>query len=87
MERWNFVSMKIGILISGRGSNMAALADAVAGGEIADSEVSVVISDKADAAGLAKAEKRGIAAVVIERNGRTRREHDEEIVAELKKEM
>lgn len=77
--------MKIGILISGRGSNMAALADAVAGGVIADSEVVVVISDKADAAGLAKAEARGIATVVIERNGRTRNEHDKEIVAELKK--
>lgn len=79
------MQMKIGILISGRGSNMAALADAVAGGEIADSEVTVVISDKADAAGLAKATSRGIATAVIEKNGRTRSEHDEEIVAELKK--
>lgn len=76
--------MKIGILISGRGSNMAALADAVADGDIADSEVVVVISDKAEAAGIAKAQARGIATAVIEKNGRPRREHDAEIAAELK---
>ena len=60
--------MKIGILISGRGSNMAALADAVAAGDIVDSQVAVVISDKAAAAGLAKAMTRGIATAVIEKN-------------------
>ena len=76
--------MKIGILISGRGSNMAAIADAVKGGEISASEVVVVISDKADAAGLAKATSRGIATAVIEKNGRTRSEHDAEITAKLK---
>lgn len=78
------MQMKIGILISGRGSNMAALADAVADGDIADSEVVVVISDKAEAAGIAKAQARGIATAVIEKNGRPRREHDAEIAAELK---
>jgi len=76
--------MKIGILISGRGSNMVALVDAVASGEIPASEVAVVISDKADAAGLAKAEERGVETLVIERNGRKREEHDAEIVAALK---
>jgi phosphoribosylglycinamide formyltransferase 1 len=77
--------MKIGILISGRGSNMVALVDAVASGEIPSSEVAVVISDKADAAGLAKARERGVETVVIERRGRNRKEHDAEIVAELQK--
>lgn len=77
--------MKIGILISGRGSNMAALADAVADGRIPASEVAVVISDKRDAAGLAKASERGIETIVIERGGRTRAEHDAEIAAELQK--
>ncbi len=76
--------MKIGILISGRGSNMVAIADAVASGEIPDSEVAVVISDKADAAGLSKASERGIETLVIERCGRTRGEHDAEIIAALK---
>jgi len=77
--------MKIGILISGRGSNMVALVDAVQGGEIPDSQVAVVISDKADAAGLAKAAERGVDTLVIERAGRKRADHDAEIAAELKK--
>ncbi|MCW5957064.1 MAG: phosphoribosylglycinamide formyltransferase [Pyrinomonadaceae bacterium] len=76
--------MKIGILISGRGSNMVALVDAVANGEIPASEVAVVISDKADAVGLAKAVERGVETLVIERRGRTREEHDAEIISELK---
>lgn len=77
--------MKIGILISGRGSNMVALVDAVKSDEIPASEVAVVISDKAAAAGLAKAAERGVKTVVVERKGRTREEHDAEIIAELKK--
>jgi phosphoribosylglycinamide formyltransferase-1 len=76
--------MKIGILISGRGSNMCAIVDAVNSGEIPASEVAVVISDKADAAGLEKARERGVDAVVIERKGRTREEHDAEMISELK---
>ncbi len=76
--------MKIGILISGRGSNMVALVDAVANGEIPASEVAVVISDKADAAGLAKAAERGVETLVIERRGRPRAEHDAEIIAALR---
>ncbi len=77
--------MNIGILISGRGSNMVAIAEAVKSGEIAGSKVSVVISDKAEAAGLGKARERGITTSSIERNGRTREEHDAEIIAELRK--
>lgn len=77
--------MKIGILISGRGSNMVALVDAVKSGEIPASEVAVVISDKQDAAGLAKAKERGVDTVVIERKGRIREEHDAEIISELQK--
>jgi phosphoribosylglycinamide formyltransferase-1 len=75
--------MKIGILISGRGSNMVALVDAVRSGEIPDSEVAVVISDKPDAPGIEKARARGVKTIVIERRGRTREEHDAEIIAEL----
>lgn len=77
--------MKIGILISGRGSNMVALVDAVKSGEIPDSEVAVVISDKPDAAGLEKARERGVETVVVERRGRSREEHDGEIITELRK--
>jgi phosphoribosylglycinamide formyltransferase 1 len=77
--------MKVGILISGRGSNMVALVDAVKSGEIPASEVVVVISDKPNAAGLEKAKSRGVETVVVERNGRTREAHDAEIITELKK--
>lgn len=75
--------MKIGILISGRGSNMVALVDAVQSGEIPDSEIAVVISDKADAPGVEKARERGVETLVIERGGRTREGHDAEIVDAL----
>jgi phosphoribosylglycinamide formyltransferase 1 len=75
--------MKIGILISGRGSNMVALIDAVKGGDIPSSEVAVVISDKPDAPGLEKARERGVETLVIERRGRSREEHDAEIIDEL----
>lgn len=77
--------MKIGILISGRGSNMVAIVDAVKSGAILDSCVAVVISDKANAAGLVNASERGIETQVIERNGRSREEHDAEIISELAK--
>lgn len=79
------MSTKIAILISGRGSNMVALIDAVKSGEIPAAEVAAVISDKADAAGLAKARERGVETVVIERRGRTREAHDSEIIDELNK--
>jgi phosphoribosylglycinamide formyltransferase-1 len=77
--------MKIGILISGRGSNMVALVDAVKSGEIPESEIAVVISDKPNAPGLEKARERGAETVVIERRGRSREEQDAEIVEELRK--
>ena len=53
---------------------MVALVDAVKSGEIPDSEVSVVISDKPNAAGLERASERGVNALVIERKGKTREE-------------
>ena len=64
---------------------MVAIVDAVKSGEIAGCEVAVVISDKADAAGIEKARDRGVETLVIERNGRKRAEHDAEIIAGLKK--
>jgi phosphoribosylglycinamide formyltransferase 1 len=79
--------MKIGILISGRGSNMVAIVEAVQSGIIPDSEVVVVISDRESAEGIQKAAKRNIETVIVTRRAksRTREEHDTEIIAELKK--
>lgn len=75
---------RIAILISGRGSNMIALADAVRDGIIPSAEISVVISDQPSAAGLAKAGERGIETLVVMRRGRPRAEHDREIIAALR---
>jgi len=77
--------MKIGILISGRGSNMTAIVDAVQSGRIPDAEIVVVISDKSKAQGLEKAKERCVETVVVTRNKRSREEHDAEIIAELRK--
>jgi len=76
--------MKIGILISGRGSNMVAIVEAVQSGVIPNSEIAIVISDKKSAEGLEKAKLRGVETKIITRKGRTREEHDAEIVTELK---
>lgn len=75
---------RLGILLSGRGSNFLAIADAIAQGRLRDGEIAVVISNKADASGIAAARKRGFAARVIEANGRMRAEHDAEMVGCLR---
>ncbi|HKV36269.1 MAG TPA: phosphoribosylglycinamide formyltransferase [Pyrinomonadaceae bacterium] len=72
------------MLISGRGSNMLALHDAVRAGKIPNAEITVVISDKGDARGLALAAERGIETLAIERKGRTREAHEEEIIEILR---
>ncbi len=76
--------MNVGILISGRGSNMVALADAASAGRVPGARVSLVVSDKAGAAGLGRARERGIETAVVERRGRTREEHEREIIRELR---
>lgn len=73
----------IGILISGRGSNMVALAEGVRDGSLQNTEIAVVISDQPDAAGLQRAQELGLQTCVIERRGRSREEHDRDIVAAL----
>ena len=75
---------RLGIIISGRGSNMVALADAVRDGRVPGAEVALVISDQASAPGLAAAQERGLETLVIERRGRGREDHDREIAAALR---
>ncbi len=75
---------KLGILLSGRGSNFLAIADNIASGKLPGCEIAVVISNSADAAGLAAARERGLKAVAVEARGRKRVEHDEEIVTCLR---
>ncbi len=73
----------LGILLSGRGSNFIAIANSIDAGRIADARIAVVISNKADAAGIATARERGLKALVIPSKGRTREEHDRAVVAAL----
>jgi phosphoribosylglycinamide formyltransferase-1 len=73
----------LGILLSGRGSNFVAIADNIDAGRIRDAQIAVVISNKADAPGMATARQRGLNGVVIPSKGKLREEHDREVVAEL----
>ena len=75
----------LGILLSGRGSNFLAIADSIDTGRIADARIAVVISNKADAPGIATARQRGLNALVIPSKGKPREEHDREIFAALKR--
>jgi phosphoribosylglycinamide formyltransferase-1 len=74
---------RIAVLISGRGSNMVALSDSIRNGVITNAEIVIVVSDKADAAGVNLARERGLNTVVIERLGRKREEHEAEVIEAL----
>lgn len=67
---------RLGILLSGRGSNLAAIADRIADGRLPGAEITIVISNVPDAPGLAEAERRGLRTMTIASRGRTRAEHD-----------
>lgn len=62
---------------------MAALADAIRNGSIPNAEVAIVISDQPGAGGLELAHTRGLKTIVIERRGRSRKDHESEIIAVL----
>jgi phosphoribosylglycinamide formyltransferase-1 len=74
----------LGILLSGRGSNFVAIADSIDARRITDARIAVVISNKADVAGITTAQRRGLDALVIPSKGKPREEHDREMVAALK---
>ncbi|HKY04499.1 MAG TPA: phosphoribosylglycinamide formyltransferase [Blastocatellia bacterium] len=74
---------KIAILISGRGSNMIALLDAIREGRL-DAEAALVISNVETAPGLRRAAERQVPTLSISHKNRTREEHDREIVTALR---
>ena len=74
----------LGILLSGRGSNFEAIAKNLAAGGIPNARIAVVISNKADAGGLETARRLGLTAVLIPSKGKSREDHDREVVATLK---
>jgi phosphoribosylglycinamide formyltransferase 1 len=74
----------LGILLSGRGSNFVAIANNIDAGRIPDARISVVISNKVDAPGIAVARERGLNALTIPSKGKSREEHDRVVCAALK---
>ena len=75
---------RLGVLLSGRGSNFLAIADAIGRGDL-PAEIAVVISNQPDAAGLEKARQRGLAAVSLPHRGLRRAEHDAQVLAALRR--
>ena len=74
---------RIGVLLSGRGSNFEALADSVAAGRIPNAEIAIVICNREGAPGIQHAESRGIRTRVIPSKGLEREAYDRQVVAVL----
>jgi phosphoribosylglycinamide formyltransferase 1 len=74
---------RLGILLSGRGSNFQAIADAIDSGRL-DAEIAAVISNRPDAPGIEAARERGLKAQVIASKGQDREIYDRLLVTELR---
>ena len=73
---------RLGILLSGRGSNFVAIAESIAAGRL-DAEIAVVISNRADAPGITAARSRGLKVAMLPSRGIEREEYDALLAAEL----
>src|SRR5271169_5816456 len=82
-RRLKALMKNLGILLSGRGSNFEAIAKNVAAGQIPNARISVVISNRADAGGIATAKRLGLTSLIIPSKGKDREAHDREVVAAL----
>ena len=78
------MTKRIGVLLSGRGSNFEALAESVAAGRIPNAEIAVVISNREGAPGIERARARGIETRVIPSKGLEREAYDRQVVAALR---
>jgi phosphoribosylglycinamide formyltransferase 1 len=74
---------RIGVLLSGRGSNFQALAESIASSRIPNAEIAMVISNREGAPGIDRAKTRGIATRVIPSKGLERETYDRQVVAAL----
>jgi phosphoribosylglycinamide formyltransferase-1 len=75
---------RIGVLLSGRGSNFEALADSVSAGRIPDAQIALVLSNREGAPGIERARARGLATRVIPSKGLERETYDRKVVAALR---
>jgi phosphoribosylglycinamide formyltransferase-1 len=74
---------RLGVLLSGRGSNFIAIAKAIAERRLLGAEIAVVLSNVEDAPGLEAARERKLPAFAVPSKGRKRAEHDAEMIARL----
>ena len=74
---------RLGILLSGRGSNFEAIADRIESGQL-KAEIAIVVSNVESAPGLSRAKARGLKTVFIPSKGRTREDFDRDVVKALK---
>jgi len=77
------MAKRIGVLLSGRGSNFEALADGIKTGRIPNAEIAIVISNREGAPGIEKAQQRKIPTRVIPSKGLEREAYDRQVVAVL----
>lgn len=77
------MTKRIGVLLSGRGSNFEALADSISAGRIPNAEIAVVVSNREGAPGIDRAHARGLATRVIPSKGLEREPYDRQLVAAL----
>lgn len=75
---------RLGILLSGRGSNFEAIARSIEQGKL-DAEIAVVIGNRESAPGLGTARAKGLNAVSLPSRGRDRLEYDQELISELRR--
>jgi len=78
------MTRRIGVLLSGRGSNFEALADSVAVGRISNAGIALVLSNREDAPGIERARARGLSTRVIPSKGLEREAYDRLVVASLR---
>ena len=76
---------RLGILLSGRGSNFVAIAEAIRAGRLSGTEIGVVLTNREEARGVQTARELGIPALTVPSKGRSRVEHDQDMVAQLKR--
>ena len=72
---------RLGILLSGRGSNFLAIAESIREGRLTNVEIAVVISNVAEAAGIEAARRMGLPTRSLSPKGRSREEHDADVIA------
>jgi phosphoribosylglycinamide formyltransferase-1 len=73
-------TLRLGILLSGRGSNFRAIADSIRAGRLPGVEIAIVISNVADAGGLTAAKDLGLPTALFVSKGRNRAEHDADLI-------